>query len=137
MDLNTLCNRIFWEAAVECHHFGSRRAINPYSATNDYRHLLFELTRRHAEAQLPTDSAPKPDQILSALRPLLPSALQDQNALNLLDKLAETAILLRREQAKATDIKASAEARSTAQTALDALLAQRDNLSESLKTLPR
>lgn len=135
MNFNTAANRIFWEAAVECLRFGSTQAHNPYPASADCRGVLFELARLHAAArQTPTENLVTAS-LLSALLPLLPEALQNQNALKLLDRLAEVAVLLRLEQAKATDIKTSAEARREAQSNVDKLLAQRASLSDALSKL--
>lgn len=135
MNFNTAANRIFWEAAVECLHFGSAQACNPYPASADRRGVLFELARLHAAAQQTPTERLNPASLLTALQPLLPGALQNQEALTLLDRLAEIAVLIRIEQAKATDVKAATEARRKAQDEVDGLLAQRASLSDALSKL--
>lgn len=135
MSHSNACNRIFWEAAVECLHFGSRNALNPYPAPTDRRNLLFELARQHADANQRTSKNADTAPLLTALMPLLPPELQGRTALKILNELAQTAVLIRAQQAMATDIQASHEARSNAQAEVDKLLTRRASLSEALDRL--
>lgn len=133
MRLSVEYNRIFWEAAVECLHFGSRGVRNPYAESMGARRALFGLAQAHAACvQGDPSGAESISQCLTELRALASQALRSAEALQLTDRLAEVAVLLRQKQAHATDIEASAEVRRKAQEEVDELLVVRTNLSTAI-----
>lgn len=140
MRLSVKYNRIFWEAAVECLHFGSRGVRNPYAESRGKRGVLFGLAQAHAACIQGDPSAVESiDQCLTALRALAPEVralapevLQSAEALQLTNRLAKVAVLLRQKQAHATDIESSAEVRRKAQEEVDKLLVERTNLSTAI-----
>lgn len=133
MRLSVEYNRVFWEAAVECLHFGSRGVRNPYAESMGERRVLFGLAQAHvAYVQGDPSAVESINQCLTELRALASQALRSAEALQLTNRLAEVAVLLRQKQAHATDIEASAEVRRKAQEEVDKLLEERTNLSTAI-----
>lgn len=136
MRLSVEYNRIFWEAAVECLHFGSSGVCNPYAESARKRRELFGLAQAHAACvQGEPNAAENVNQCLAALRMQLPEVLRSAEAIQLANRLAEVAVLLRQEQAHATDVEANAEVRRKAQEEVNRLLKERNRLSTAIDEL--